>query len=57
MDLYIKIPNLCLYRSLTFNSFNFENKGSVCDIYCDLVIILIALSCSILFFLMNCVCI
>ena len=49
MDLYIKIPYWCLYRSLNFNSFSFETKGSVCDVYCDFVIILIVLFCSIFF--------
>ena len=51
MDLYIKKTIWRLYRSLNFNSFNFENKGSVCDVYCDFVIILIALFCSIFIFL------
>ena len=37
--------------NFNFNSFNFENKGSVCDVYCDFVIILIALFCSIFIFL------
>ena len=48
MDLYIKIPNCCLYRSLNFNSFNFENKGSVCDVYYDFVVIFISASNSFL---------
>ena len=55
MDLYIKILNGCLYRSLNFNSFNFENKVYVCDVYCDFVIILIALFYSI-FILKNELC-
>ena len=39
-----------IYISLNFNSFNFENNGLVCDVYCDFVIILIALFCSIFFY-------
>ena len=51
MDLYIKKSLIDVYvYHLTFNSFNFENNGSVCDVYYDFVIILIALFCSIFIF-------
>ena len=50
MDLYIQIPSGCLYTSLNLNSFNFENNGSVCDVYCDFVIIVIVILCSIYIF-------